>query len=197
MQRKQYATTITVILCACLFIVIGSCFSTFLYQKELIRVENPKVVASSNISVFKEDGQTQLEKLELSKLNLGLKPTTGEEDAITSIPSTVTDRQGSEGHYAKFKLLAASGANVSVTNVVVQTKHDQEKVNEQRKNIMVAIDGVTKEAVSLEQDIVNLGTIEASEQVKEYTFYVWLSAKTSDDLEGATISFDISFADII
>ena len=196
MQRKHYATTITVILCGLLFIVIGSCFSAFLYQKEIVRVENPKILTAVGVNVYSQDGKTEINQLSLSKMNLGLKPATGEENVETNIPSTITDKQGSEGQYAKFKLKTTNNISVSITNIVIKTKHDQDKVEEERKNIMVAIEGVTKEAVSLENNSVNLGSIEQGEEVKEYTFYVWLNAKASDEIEGSIISFDISFSNI-
>ena len=34
MNKKNIATTMATLLCACLFIVIGSCFSAFLYKNE-------------------------------------------------------------------------------------------------------------------------------------------------------------------
>ena len=74
MNRNNTAITITTILCALFFIVVGSCFSAFLYAGEIVKVENPKIVASQGISVFDESGNKSIETLELSKMKLGLKP---------------------------------------------------------------------------------------------------------------------------
>lgn len=191
MNHKKTAMTVTTILCAMLFIVIGSCFSAFVYKDQIIKVNDPKLLVIEGISVFNEKGDKNIDKIELSQMKLGLKPATGEEDVETSIPSSITDKQGSEGHYAKFKVYAPSGASVYITNIKLETKGDQSKVQEERKNIFVAIKELGK-SVSLEKDKTKLGDFEASDERVTYTFLVWLSAKSSDELKGTNISFDLS-----
>ena len=198
MDRKNVAMTVTTILCALTFIIIGSCFSAFIYKNEVIKVENPKVVKAQNIEVFSSDGDKVVEKLELSKMKLGLKPATGEEDAVTSIPTTVTDKQGSEGQYAKFKLFAPSGASIYITNVVIENKKEKaDVIAAERENIKVAIKEIDKSSKSLAEEKVFLGSVEANEERMEYTFLIWLSGKVSDKLESSTISFNISFEPLV
>ena len=193
MNKKNIATTMATLLCACLFIVIGSCFSAFLYKNEIIKVKDPKVFVSEGMSIFNQDGDKTIEKLELSTMKLGLKPATGEEDATNNIPTTVTDKQGSEGVYAKFKLYTPDGAKVVIRNINIDSNNDKQKVEKERENICVAIKELENSKVDLVQESVTLGSILASNERLEYTLIVWLCGKTGEDLEGATISFDLVF----
>jgi len=196
MERKNIAATITTILCALTFIIIGSCFSAFVYKKELIRVENPLFVLGEGVGVYDEKGEKNINKLSLSKMKLGLKPATGEEDSVTNIPTTVTDKQGTEGQYGKFKLYAPNGATISLTNIKIESDQSGEDVKKERKNIMVSIKEIDNSTSSLEEDTVVLGSTQANEDRCLLTFFIWLSGKTSDKLEAATISFDISINEL-
>lgn len=194
MRRKNLAACVATILSAMLFIIVGSSFTTFLYKGQMITVENPKVVTAEGITVFNSKGDKQVNSLKLSDMKLGIKPATGEEDAETNIPSTVMDKKGSEGYYSTFKLYAPSGANIYVTNIKIEgKKKDAEK---EREHIMVAIKQINGPAKSLDGEKVLLGAASASDERIEYTFYVWLSGKTGENIKGAKISFDISFESI-
>ena len=193
MNRKNIATTIATILACFLFITIGSCFSAFLYKQEIVKVQNPKVVLAENMAIFDAQGDKTIEEIKLSTIKLGLKPATGEEDSVSNIPSTVTDKQGSEGVYSKFKFYAPEGAKVVIRDIKIESKNDREKVEEERKNICVAIKEIKDSSVNLEQDEVVLGNLLVSDERQEYTFLVWLCGKTGDDLEGSTISFTLYF----
>lgn len=193
MLRKNIAPVMATILSALLFIIIGSCFSAFLYQKEIIKVKDPQIIKASNIVVYDKNGEEEINILKLSKLKLGLKPATGEEDKETNIPSTITEKKGGEGHYVKFQLYAPDGAKIYVTEIVVQGKKPEDKIQEERKNIMVAIKEIDQSANSLESDKVFLGEVSESEGKVQMTLYVWLSGKASDVLESSTISFKVSF----
>ncbi len=193
MLRKNISAVMATILSALLFIVIGSCFSAFVYRKEIVKVENPKLILAEGISAFNEDGDKIITELKLSKMKLGLKPATGEEDSETNIPITVTDKKGSEGQYVKFKVYIPNGAAIYVTDIKIDSKEDKEKINKERENIMVSIKEIKGSSVSLKEDKVSLGTLEASDEKKSLTFYVWLSNKAGDILEASTISFNVSF----
>lgn len=198
MDRKNIAMTVCTILSALVFIVIGACFSTFIYKDEMVKVNNPRVVLAQNMQIFSSDGDKVIEKLELSKMKLGLKPATGEEDAVTSIPTTVTDKNGSEGQYAKFKLYAPSGAKIFITNIVIENVNEkQETITKERENIKVAIKEISNSTKSLVGEKIELGQAEASDERLPYTFMIWLSGKVSDKLESSTISFDISFEELV
>lgn len=192
MLRKNIAPVVATILSGLLFIIIGSCFSAFLYNKEMIRVENPKVLVANGISVYNEEEKV-VETLKLSKLKLGLKPATGEEDAETNIPSTITDKQGSEGLYGKLLVHAPAGAKIVINNIIIESNKSQDEINKERKNIMVSVKEVDKSTKSLLEESVELGTINSSNDKQTLTFYIWLSGKATDVLESSTISFDINF----
>ena len=196
MFRRNLATTVCVILSALTFIIIGSCFSAFLYKREIVKVENPKIIIADYMQVFSSEDDSVIRELELSTIKLGLKPATGEEDALSNIPSTVTDKQGTEGIFAKFKFFAPNGARVVINNIKIKSKLDLEKVEKERKNICVAIKEIEGSAVSLEKEEVVLGELLASDKRQEYTFLVWLCGKAGDDLEGSTISFDLCFQNL-
>lgn len=198
MDKKNVAATVTTILCALLFIVIGSTFSAFVYSKELVEVVDPRILISDNgeINVFDASGDKEISTLKLSTMKLGLKPTTGEEDVITSIPSTVTNKQGSEGQYASFKLHAPNGAKVVIKNIKIDSEEAEEDILKERENIMIAIMEIENSAKSLSEEEVVLGEAEANYERVSYTFLIWLSAKASEKLEASKISFDISFESI-
>ena len=193
MNKTNFAKTATTILCAMLFIVIGSCFSAFLYKKEIVKVEDPKLVIEEGISVFNAKGDKAIEKFQLSQMNLGLKPATGEEDPESNIPTTVHDRKGSEGQFAKFKLYAPEGCSIYMSNIKITSDLEESKIKEERKNIMVAISQIKESAVSLEQDKVLVAKTSATNERVEYTFLVWLSSKISEEFDSTTISFDVLF----
>ena len=192
MLRKNIAPVVATILCALVFIVIGSCFSAFLYKNEIVKVENPEILLSEGIVAYDESGESVIDKIELSEMKLGLKPATGEEDSNTNIPVTITDKQGSEGQYAKFKIYAPNGANIFVTDIIIESKENKEEIEKERENIMVAIKEISESSQNLSQNKVRLGTINASNDKQNITFYVWLSSKVSDVLESSTISFKLS-----
>lgn len=181
------------VLSALLFIVIGSCFTTFIYKNEMIKVEDIKLHVFQGMEVFNADGDKAISELKLSDMKLGLKPATGEEDKVTSIPATVTDKQGSEGQYATFCIYAPAGAKAYITNIKIENHLAKEDISKERENIKVAIDKLESEAVSLKEDKVFIGDIEPSDERQKMVLYVWLTAKAGDLLKGSKISFDITF----
>lgn len=195
-MRNNFAKTATTMLCALLFIVIGSCFSAFLYKSEIVKAENPKIVVSSGISVYDEKGDKIISELKLSKMKLGLKPATGEEDAETDIPTTVHEKQGSEGVYAVFNLLAPSGSNIYITNIKIEGEVDEKIIASEKENIKVSIKEIDKSTTSLKEDKVFLGKTEATSNKTKYTFLIWLSSKIDKKFNSATISFDLSFENV-
>ena len=196
MKRENIAKTVAILLSTLFFIVIGSCFSAFLYKYEMVEVENPKLYLSDGMQIFNAVGDKVIESLEFSKMTLGLKPATGEEDAVTNIPTTVNDRQGSEGLYAKSKVFLPSGAVVKIKNIRFDTTENQEEIQSERDNVFVAIKEVEDSASSLENEVVTLGTMPSSDERQDCTFYVWLSAKTGDTFKSVKIFFDIYFEPI-
>ena len=196
MERENLAKTISIILSTLFFIVIGSCFSAFLYKNEMVEVENPKVYLSDGMQVFNASGDKIIDSLELSKMPLGLKPVTGEEDADTNIPATVTDKQGSEGLYAKFRVFIPDGAVVKIKDIKFESTQNKDDIERERDNVFVAVKEIDESAHSLETSEVILGNLPPSDERQSLTFYIWLSAKTGTVFKSVNISFNIYFDQI-
>lgn len=194
MNKKNIATTIVLVLSSLLFATVGSTFMNLLYEKNKIVVENPQVVASPGISIYKSDDEskTQITQLEFNSMSLGLKPVTGEADENTSIPSTVTEKKGTEGLYAQIKISAPAGLTIKVANLQIDGQEEIEKLQKERKNLWVALKDVEDSAKNLEQSEVVLHTESQQIKDKEYVFFFWLSGD-GKALKGAKISFDVQF----
>lgn len=195
MNKKNIATTIVLILCTVLFTVVGSTFMNFIYPSKKITVKNPKVVAANSILVFSSDDQnkTQLNELEFNSIALGLKPATGELDSQTGIPSTITDKQGTEGLYAAFSVSAPAGLNIVVKNINIGSSLSSEELQHERENMYVALKDQDHSAQNLDGEEVVLITEPLSVENKEYTIFFWLGSIASEKLEGSTISFELHF----
>ena len=78
MNKKSVSTSILIMFLALVFAVIGACFSSFVYVDKKIKFEDIKLVTASGINVFEDEEFTkQTSKLNLSSMELGLKPATG------------------------------------------------------------------------------------------------------------------------
>ena len=194
MTKQNVATTIVLLLCAMLFAVVGSSFMTYRYQKTKIVVTDPKVVASEHVLVYKKDDEqkTMLTKLVFSNSELGLKPVTGDQNADTKIPSTVTNKNGSEGLYATFVVDSDIEFDIVVKNIKVESTRNAEKVQAERENLFVAIMDKEDGAKALNESSVVLAHETAAEG-KEFVLLFWLDAKASEELQGAKISFEVHF----
>lgn len=167
----------------------------FVYEDTKIVIKDPTITVASGVLVYnaKDDTKTPLTKLEFSDMTLGLKPVTGESDAETNIPSTVTDKNGSEGVYSKIKITAAAGLKIVVKNIVIDSPEDPADIAEERENLFVAIKDVPDSAYNLKEDVITLATFSDAQEDAEYTFLFWLDGKAGDILKGCTICFEISF----
>lgn len=194
MNKQNIATTIVLLLCALTFSIVGTSFMTYKYNSSKIVVDDPKVIASEGIVVYKKDDdqKNQLTKLEFSDMQLGLKPVTGEQDADTKIPSTVTNKNGSEGLYATFVVDSAVAFQIVVKNIKIESKMEKQKIDKERENIFVAIMDKEDGAKSFDGDEVVLAD-ELSADGTEYVLLFWLDAKAGEDLKGAKISFELHF----
>ena len=194
MNKQNIATTIVLILCALTFSVVGTSFMTYKYQNSKIVVSDPAIFASQGVLVYKKDdsNKAMLTKLEFSDSELGLKPVTGDQDAETKIPSTVTNKNGSEGLYATFVVSSSTAFDIVVKNIKIQSKRDAQKVARERENLFVAIMDEQDGAKSLDEDSVLLLHQSALEN-KEYVLLFWLDSKASEELQGAKISFELHF----
>ncbi len=192
MRKKSFAATITIIFCAIFVSVIGATFSTYLLRKNIIKIENPKIESASGIFIYDKEDKI-INELKLSDMKLGLKPATGEEDVESEIPSTVTSKVGSEGYFATFKVTTPQAFKIFITDIVLDAKSDKNKLQNERENIKVSLEDVKGSTKNLVEDKVLLYYSESAVSKKEFTIYVWLTAKASDALKGAKISFTIKF----
>ena len=197
MNKRSVSASILVLFLALVFAVIGACFSSFVYKDKMIKFEEIKVIASSGIDIFEDkEYSKQTDKLKLSKMELGLKPATGELDAETKIPSTVTDDGTSEGYYEKLYVKADSPYKILIKNITVENKKDKSAANKERENIFVVIKDVKNSTKSLEKDIVEIASISDGFEQKELIFMFWLSSFSGKELVGSKISFDVEFVTV-
>ena len=132
-------------------------------------------------------------ELKLSNMELGIKPATGELDADTKIPSTVTDQGTSEGYYSTVYVKVEGDFKVVVGNVKIESKKNILDVEAERENVFVALKDVEEAVKSLETDGVELAKFQDVQGVQKLTFFIWLDALSGDALEGAKISFELEF----
>ena len=192
MEGKSTGAILTTIFFIVVCAIIGSCFMAFVYEDKKVVVNNPNIVASSDISVCNEKGEA-VSSLVLSKAMLGLKPATGEEDAETHIPFTITDTIGTEGQYAKFFVTSATDYNIYVTDINVAAPAGE---TGERKHICVGIKNEKETTKTLEEDNILLYSGAATSTPKELTFFIWLHAHADSTLAGAKISFNLSFVSV-
>lgn len=197
MNKKSVSASILVIFLALVFAVIGACFSAFVYKDKMIKFEEIKIVAASGINIFDDKEMTHnVMKMKLSDMKLGLKPATGELDAETKIPSTVTSDNTSEGYYETLYVKSDSAYKIVINNIKIENKKDKEKAEEERENIFVSIKGIANSTKSLKDDVVELAVIDSGFEQNEFVFMFWLSSFSGEELVGSKISFTIEFVKI-
>ena len=194
MNKKSVAASTLVVFLAIFFSIVGICFSSFVYADTKIVVERVDLVSANGIELFfdKELNEPATE-LKLSKMDLGLKPATGELDAETKIPSTISDEGTSEGYYSKIYVKAEGTVKVYVEDVKIDSKRHAGEVEEERENIFVAIKDQTEAVQNLKEDKTELATISNINGYEEIVIYIWLDALAGEELEGSIISFTLNF----
>ena len=196
MEKKSVSATILVLFLALTFSVIGACFSAFVYPKTKITVENIKIT-SAEILVYKDkELKNTINKLELSDMELGMKPATGELDNESQIPSSITDKGTSEGYYSTIYVPSGNDYKIVVKDIIINSKKDKLDVKQERKNIFIAIKDVENTTKSLEYDEFELVKFQNVNETQKLTFYVWLSSLASDKLVGSKINFTLEFIKI-
>ena len=187
--KKSIAVCVTTILFIMLFAVIGSSFMAFKYEDERVVVVDPKITFSDGILVT-DVNDNNIDKLKFSEIKLGLKPVTGELESETKVPVTVTDTNGSEGIYAKFKIKTDKLCKIKVTNLSI-TGNSKLDTKKERTNIWMSIKEIQDSTKNFEEDTIVLGEVKDAGQGKEYTLLFWLSSVASEDFEKSEIKFDI------
>ena len=193
MNKKSVSASILVLYLTLVFSVIGICFSMFVYKDTRILVTSVLVKNGQGVEVFSDkELSKKVTQLKLSNMDTGLKPATGEVDSETQIPSTITDTGTSEGYYATVYVKCTGGFKVNLKNIKIETKKDEVAVSEQKKNIFVAIKDVKNAVKTLEKEE-TIATFENVNEAQKLTFYIWIGALASEDIEGAKISFSLEF----
>lgn len=194
MNKKSVAASTLVVFMAIFFAVIGICFSNFVFKDTKIEVTRVGVASSEGLKVFEDEDLTkEVTELKLSNMELGIKPATGELDADTKIPSTVTDQGTSEGYYSTVYVKVEGDFKVVVGNVKIESKKNILDVEAERENVFVALKDVEGAVKSLETDGVELAKFQDVQGMQKLTFFIWLDALSGDALEGAKISFELEF----
>ena len=195
MDKKSVSTTILVLFVAIFFSVIGICFSSFVFKDTRTLVKAIKIKTANGIGVYNDKELSQLsDSLKLSKMELGLKPATGEIDAETQIPSTIDDKGTSEGYYATVFVQTDSNFKIAIDNIEIESRHNPALVNDEKKNIFVGIMDIKDTVTTLENNGIEIARFSDVTEPLEITFLIWLGAQASDELEGANISFDLVFS---
>ncbi len=194
MRKKSVAATLLVLFSTLVFSAVGVCFSVYVYEDTKISVENIRVSAVG-LTVYSDKKLTKTAaSLNLSNMDIGLKPATGEVDEETQIPSTITDEGTSEGYYASVYVPSGVKFTIKVTNITIETNKNQVEAEEERKNIYISIKGVANSTKTLEKDEVEVASFEAGEEAYKITFLIWLGALSGEELEGSKISFKLLFS---
>ena len=188
-KKKSTAVSVAAVLSIMLFAVIGSCFMVYMYKDEKVEVSSPRLVLGDGVKVTNLDND-EITSLKFSEIKLGLKPVTGDLDSETKIPVTVTDKNGSEGIYAKFKVTAASDKTIKLSNLKV-TGNEKLELEKERTNIWLSIKEIEDSTKNFEEEIVTLGTATNISEGKEFTLLFWFSSVASGEFESTSISFDV------
>ena len=179
------------------FAVIGSSFYYFEYYSKRILVQTVRVVSDNGIEVYYDEELTKrADKLNLSDMDIGLKPATGEIDSETQIPSTITDQGTSEGYYATIYVKSSGNFRVQLSNISIESKKNKELIEEEKKNIFIGIKDLKNSVKTFENDGVEICRYSDVSKPIKIVFYIWIGALAGDDLEGALINFDIKFVNI-
>ncbi len=194
MNKKSVAASFLVVFMALLFSVVGICFSSFVFSKTKIVVQEVKVFASSGIEIFQDKNLSKkTDKLKLSNMQLGIKPATGELDQDTKIPSTINDQGTSEGYYSCVYVKTSADFKIVIKDIKIVSEKNELDVKDERKNIYVAIKDVENANKNLKEDETELARFSNVQENLKLVFYIWLDALSGEALEGAKISFALDF----
>ncbi len=198
MNKKSVSATILILVMALFFSVVGTCFYTFVYDRTRTLVTAVGVINDENIQIFSDEKlKKKVSELKLSNMDIGLKPATGEVDSETQIPSTIDDKGTSEGYYSTVYVVSSGKFRIQLNNIQIKSDHDEELIEEEKKNIFVGIMNLKNSVKTLENDGIEICRyVDVSSEPIKITFLIWLGSMASDELEGARISFDIKFVSI-
>lgn len=194
MNKKSVAASFLVVFLAITFSVIGSCFMAFVYKDTKIEVKEVSVMFADGIGVYQNKELSEpVSTLKLSDMKIGLKPATGEVDAETMIPSTITNQGTSEGYYAKVFVKTNINYKIIMKNIVIESKKDEHDVKEERKNLFISIKDIANSTKTLEEEETEIVTFSDVSETQELIFLIWMGGLANETLEGSKISFTLDF----
>lgn len=197
MEKKSVSASLLIVYLAALFAVVGSCFYAFVFKGKQIKLESVAIVSASSISVYGDEEKSKtINKLKLSDMKIGIRPVTGEPDKDSQVPSTINDEGTSEGYYATVYVDAAASYKIVLKNIKIKSEKDELLVKEERKNLYFSIKDIQGTTTDLKDDSIDIVTFSDVSQTQKLTFLFWLGAMAGDDLQGAKISFELSFETI-
>ena len=183
MEKKSVSASMLILYLAALFAVVGSCFYAFVFKDKQIKIEKVAILAEEQIATA----------LNLSDMEIGIRPATGKLDQETQIPSTITDEGTSEGYYAAVYVEAKTNYKIVLKNINIESEKDDLLTKEERKNIFISIKDIANTTKNLEKDETEIVLFEDVSTLQKLTFFIWLGQSAGDDLQGAKISFDLAF----
>ena len=129
-------------------------------------------------------------------MELGIRPATGEINQETQVPSTINDTNTSEGYYAKVFVDANKNYKIIIKDIKVETQKNEIDAKEQLKNVFISLKDIKNTTKALEEDEFELVNFQDVSETQELVFLIWLGALADDVLQGAKISFSLSFEEI-
>jgi dimeric dUTPase (all-alpha-NTP-PPase superfamily) len=196
MERKSVSATILVLYLAGLFAVIGSCFYAFIFKENQIKVE-AVFIETKGVAVYQDNEKNNpATELNLSDMEIGIRPATGKLDKETQIPSTICSDGTSEGYYASVFVDFGVNYKIVLKDINIESEKHELDLKEQRKNIFIAIEDIKNTTKSLEEDEITLVTFQDTNSMQELTFLIWIGAFADDGLKGSKISFTLDFVAI-
>ena len=194
MEKKSVSASMLILYLAALFAVVGSCFYAFVFKDKQIKIEKVAILADEEILVYNDENKEQIATaLNLSDMEIGIRPATGKLDQETQIPSTITDEGTSEGYYAAVYVEAKTNYKIVLKNINIESEKDDLLTKEERKNIFISIKDIANTTKNLEKDETEIVLFEDVSTLQKLTFFIWLGQSAGDDLQGAKISFDLAF----
>ena len=184
MDKKTVATMLLCYLILIFLITVGATVSTFGVEPKKVEVKKIEIISEAGITI-KSDKDKEMTELEVKSSSVGVRPATGEEDSITSIPTTVNDQVGTEGAYASFKLSSSENWKIVLKSCSLTKGEDQNL-----ENVRVAI--MEKDAEAKKGTDVG-AVLYKGEAVKDkcLVVVVWLDKDATKSIVGADIFIQI------
>ncbi len=181
MKRKTIAVSLFTILILLFICITGSSFSAFCVAKNKIELKSIEILHDNSILVTDKDGK-KITKLKIKSSPIGVRPSTGEQDSTTNVPSTVNDTIGTEGAFGCFYLTTDGEYEIILKSIEVTNGF-----SENSENIFIGVLDETSEAISADKVGQKIGDGKKSTN-EEIIVVVWLDGDSTNSIAGADIS---------